>query len=162
MRRCFVLTGFITFLFLLTSCSAQEGPKQQGASPAVEFSLESIKEQTINLSEYRGEGAVILLFWTTWCPYCINEIEMLNQLYEELGKDNVRVLAIDAGESLRTVKRYMRQIGPKFDVLLDRNLKVSGAYRINGVPFYIFIDKQGGIVSKGNYFPSNYKQLSAE
>lgn len=174
MKRRIGLAFFVLISFFLVSCSAQEKQKAEEELPAAaasiksqnpirsmakDFSLESIKENPVNFQEFRGRESVLLLFWTTWCPYCRSELQMLNQRFEELAAADVRILAVNAGESLRTVKRYMRQFGPKYDVLLDADVRVSGAYRVNGVPSYILVDKQGRIAFQGNYFPQEYKQL---
>ena len=58
-----------------------------GAAPgekALNFALEDLHGNTIKLSDYRGKK-VIVLFWTDWCPACMEELPAFNRFYAEAG-----------------------------------------------------------------------------
>ena len=64
------------------------------------FSLEDLQGKTHRLADYRGKW-VLVNYWATWCPPCLDEIPVLNSLYSDhLGKDLVVIgIAIESGSS---------------------------------------------------------------
>lgn len=126
---------------------------------ATNFTLLDLENRKISLSEFRGRQ-IILFFWTTWCPYCRKELRQLDALHRELSKDGVEILAINVDEPIDRVQRFIKNISFSYKVLLDRDSTVARDYGILGVPTYIFIDKEGRIVSYDHYFSQEkYKEI---
>jgi peroxiredoxin len=98
---------------------------------------------------------VLLFFWTTWCPYCLQKVKFLNEEYLTLEKNNIALLAINAGEARKLVARLAGKAEIMYKVLLDERGSVSEDYRIGGVPTFILIDKEGKIRYKGNSYPQS-------
>ncbi len=146
-----------------TTQSGVEGQTRKDSSKlAPDFTLNDVYQNAYTLSSYKDKQAVILLFWTTWCPFCRKELKVLNGLYSGLAEDGVEVLSINAGEDPNTVQNFVENNNLAYRVLLDRDNHVSTLYGLIGVPTYILINKQGEIVFKENYFPANeYKDLLA-
>ncbi len=127
---------------------------------APDFTLQDLSQNTLTLSSYRDKQPVMLLFWTTWCPYCRSELKTLKDNYETLKKDGVGLLAIDSAELPAKVGNFIKNYNLPFRVFLDQDGRVAGSYGILGVPTYIYIDKKGHVVSKGHYFSEEmYKEL---
>ena len=149
---------FLLFSFILAIFSTQAFSAQ--ALPAPDFKLSDLDNKSFTLSGYKGKQPVIILFWTTWCPYCRDELKKINQMNEELKKDKVEVLAINAGESLSKVSKFIKSYNLTYPVLLDQDGSVSRSYGIFGVPTYVFIDNKGDIRLQENYFPEEeYKKI---
>ncbi len=123
------------------------------ANNAPDFTLQSIGKESVSLSNYKGNNPVLLLFWTTWCPYCRDQLMAANRKYPELKKAGVELLAINVAESVGKVDKFVRLRNLNYPVVLDNNSSVSEAYSVMGVPFYVLIDKEGKILFKGNGFP---------
>jgi len=149
MRATFILLFFLSFG---AGCyAAQDNAGSLKSAPA--FKLTGLNGKEVSLSDYKGKKAVVLFFWTTWCPYCREEMRGLNQEYAELTKGNIGFLAINVGESEDKVRNFVKSRILDFEVLLDRYTTVADSYDLMGVPTYIVIDKSGAIVSTGNHFP---------
>jgi len=146
-----MLLFFISFGF--SSYAAQDNLSSLKAAPA--FQLNDLNDKIVSLSDYKGEKAVILFFWTTWCPYCREELKVLNQEYSGLTKDSIEVLTIDVGEPKYKVDNYAKSYNLSFEVLLDLDSLVAREYDLMGVPTYFVINKSGEVVSAGNHFPKN-------
>ncbi len=141
------------FLFAASPLQAKTGEL------AINFNLLDLENQEISLSEFRGMP-VILFFWTTWCPFCREELKQLNLMHRELSENGVQVLAINVEEPAEKVQRFMQRYPFSYKVLLDKDATVARDYGILGVPTYIFIDKEGRFVSYSHYFPQEkYKDI---
>lgn len=105
----------------------------------------------------------MLFFWTTWCPFCREELKFLKENYPDLAKGGLVLAAIDAGESFSRVENFTKSYNFPFQVLLDRDTAVAGAFEILGVPTYVLIDKKGYIRLIEHYFPKEkYKSIISE
>lgn len=138
----------------------EEKPGSTSTKLAPDFTLYDIYQDAYTISNYRDKQAVLLLFWTTWCPFCRKELKVLNGMYSGLAADGVEVLSINVGETPSTVQNFVQDYNLVYRVLLDRDNRVAGLYGLIGVPTYILINKQGEVVFKDNYLPAaEYKDL---
>ena len=125
---------------------------------AGEIVLNSLDGQTVNLSNYKGKP-VILFFWTTWCPYCRQEIKNLNQQYSAMSKDGIVVFGVNVSESAAKVERFFKDYQLNLKILLDKDGLLADKYELIGVPTYIFLDKSGEMVLQAHNLPDNYKSI---
>jgi len=100
-QTCLKVLAFVLFLLLL--------PIQVTANPllfeemgivapktskfAPEFKLDNIRGGTTQLSDFKGK-IVLINFWATWCAACIEEMESMQNLYDDLKKHDVEIVAI--------------------------------------------------------------------
>ncbi len=113
--------------------------------PAPNFTLEDLEGNKVSLKDYEGKKVVYLNFWASWCPPCRQEMPDLNKLYEENKDDEFIVLAVNVGESEKTVKKFIEENGYTFPVLLDITQEVGITYNTFSIPTSIMIDKEGKI-----------------
>lgn len=128
---------------------------------AGEIILNDLGGQAVNLSSYQGKP-VILFFWTTWCPYCRQELKILNQRYSVMAKEGIVILGVNVGESESKVQRFFKDDQLNFKVLVDKAGLLADKYDLSGVPTYIFLDKTGQVISQAHSLPENYKILLLE
>ncbi|HMC83711.1 MAG TPA: TlpA disulfide reductase family protein, partial [Candidatus Polarisedimenticolia bacterium] len=86
-------TAFLPFLMAAASAPG---------SPATDFRLFDTNGESVGLSSLRGK-TVILHFWASWCPHCLSEMPLLEQLGREFAPRGVEVLAINLAEPQRRV-----------------------------------------------------------
>lgn len=100
-----------------------------------DFTLYTLDGEETSLYAY--EGKIILLnFWATWCPYCVNEMPLLDALDK---RDDVVVLAVDVGEDQDTVNKYLEDSGYGFQVFLDETGDLAGMFGVTGLPMTVFM-----------------------
>mgnify|MGYP001572968096 CR=1 FL=1 len=132
----------------------------QSLSFARNFELEDTRGNKITLNSFKGKQFVFLFFWTTWCPFCVKGLKLLNDRYVSLAKDNVKLLAINVGESRSQLERFLKNSPVACPIFLDKDTSVARSFNLMGVPTYIIINKDGRIVYEENYFPDEeYKNL---
>lgn len=125
--------------------------------------VEKLDGTSINMDQITKEkGVKILSFWATWCVPCINELDAINDVYEDWQDEtNVELIAI-ATDDARTKKRIKPLINGKgweYKILLDENQDLQRALNITTIPHVIVI-KDGEIVFRHTgYFPGAENQL---
>ena len=144
--------GFILafVIFSVLGCGQIDKPVSVSSSyPAHGFKLSALDGKQFSLSDYKDKRAVMLIFWTTWCPYCRVAFSELKNEAEAIKALGVEVLAINVGEPKGLVAAYMNKFGLDFNTLLDTDSSVARDYGIMGVPSYFVIDKNGRIAFNG-------------
>jgi len=129
---------------------------------APDFSLQDTNGETVTLGSYKDKQAVLLVFWTTWCPYCRDGLKNLKDVRGEPANDGLEILAVDVGEPSNKVNNFAKSYRLNFKVLLDQDKSVARSFGVSGVPTYILINQNGNIVFKDAYFPQEYKSLITE
>ena len=128
-----------------SSCSPSEPTPQSEKAP--DFTLPTMTGANITLSELEGTP-VVLVFWATWCGYCSTELHRLEDVAQQSAGE-IKVIAIDRGESISTVKRFFGDYEPTMIVALDETEEVFWNYssryssRPGSIPFTLFVDSEG-------------------
>ncbi|WP_214226134.1 TlpA disulfide reductase family protein [Pedobacter sp. B4-66] len=115
--------------------------------PAKDFTLVDLNNKKIALSNLKGK-VVVVNFWFTGCPPCIEEIPELNKLATSYNKSKVKFLAITFDKE-DTVRNFQKDHEFKFQILTDAK-KITEDYNIMLYPTTFVIDKTGVIRSAIN------------
>lgn len=126
---------------------------------AQDFTLQTVRDQSITLSKHIKGKRAILLFWTTWCPHCRVAVKEINAMSDKIAAHNIAVIFISVGEPVATIIRYLENNRYDFDVALDSDQSVSDSYRLMGVPTLVYIDEEGTIKSVENQFSSDFEAV---
>jgi cytochrome c biogenesis protein CcmG/thiol:disulfide interchange protein DsbE len=154
---------FLGLLLLATVSQAAEKISPGEISQAVEFSLPDLDSRMVSVANYRNEKSVLIIFWTSWCPYCLAGLKDLNAKYGQLLNDDIEVLAINAGEARSKAARVAKNYKLLFRVLLDEEGAVSDYFDVIGVPLYVLLDQKGRVIFSDNFYPKQeIKKLSAK
>ena len=98
--------------------------------------------QVLKPEDWRDMAAV-LVFWTTWCPYCRRHNARIDRLHRASAGANLRVLGVALDGDAAAVKRYMRAGNFSFPVLVGMpGLRDQFTSR-QMVPMTCLVDRQG-------------------
>lgn len=114
----------------------------EGRPPAPALELTDIDGKTWTLEGLRGE-VVLLNFWATWCPPCVEEIPSLGRLNLRLDGKPFRVVSVDVGEEAEQVRAFLKRVPADFPVLLDPEGSVTAPWKIRAFPTSFLIDPEG-------------------
>lgn len=108
--------------------------------------LPDLNGNRVRLSDFRGR-VVLLNFWASWCPPCLEEMPSMEELHRAMGTEGLVVLAVNLGEDAPGVRKFMHERGLTFPVLMDRGESPLsfGAY---GIPVTYLIDRRGRAAAK--------------
>jgi len=147
MRRIGIFVGIFFGLVLLISPSGLGAEtvsmmqKGAGKEQAPNFILKDLYGRTVNFKSYQGRN-VLLVFTTTWCPYCKQEIAELKQFHKAY-KGRLDIIAIYVNESTRKVFGFVRERKIPYTVLVDPEGEVARTYGIIGVPTRVLVGRDG-------------------
>ncbi|MDQ3667394.1 MAG: TlpA family protein disulfide reductase [Acidobacteriota bacterium] len=110
--------------FLLI-CLLFVGATAQHPDPLPEFSLRTLKGQTVTSQELK-DSIVVLDFWATWCEGCIREIPAFNRLGQKYGPRGVKVIgmAVQSGWA-KDIRKFARQYKVRYTLLVGNDETVS-------------------------------------
>lgn len=114
---------------------------------APDFELSDLDGRKVKLSDYRGK-VVVLNFWATWCPPCVQEMPSLTRLHESLGPRGVTVVTVSVDEDEQALRRFVANHGVRVPVLRDPGRTVSNRYQTYKYPETYILDRQGRLVEK--------------
>lgn len=136
----------------------QDLKKLAKGSPSPTFSFYDINEKRVSLDSLKGK-IVYIDIWATWCLPCIKEIPDLQKLEEELKGEAIQFVSICTDDDKERWQKMVREkaLGgiqlytPKSDLAFFTD------YKLEGIPRFILIDKQGNIVDANAMRPSDEK-----
>lgn len=154
----------VLFLFSFLPLCKASGKVMPSEFPlAYEFKLNDLQGGEASLSSYKNKKTILLVFWTTWCPYCRDALRSLQADSKSIDSMGVEILAINVAEPKNRVAKFADSSKLSFRVLLDQDSSVADRYDLLGVPTYVLINKSGRIVFNGNRFTKEkLKQLTLE
>jgi len=141
-----IVVGAIVGIALSRSSSSPSNSTPQ-SDEAPNFTLTTMTGANITLSELEGTP-VVLNFWATWCGPCRGELPYLEAAAQD-SEGEIKVIAINVGESASTVQTFFGDYEPTMIVASDRNRKAFADYcqkygnSRGGIPFTLFVDSEG-------------------
>ena len=145
MRRPLVLLLFLLSLLMLsvTPCLAVKLN-----TPAPDFVLKDLQGARQALSAYKGK-VVILNFWSTTCPPCVQELPSLNELSREQKQSGLVVLGIALDPAEKPVRELVGKLRLEFPIMLDSTKDVYfDSYGLFGQPVSVIVDRSGLVREK--------------
>ncbi len=109
------------------------------------LTLQTMDGQTVSLASL-SDKVVLLNFWATWCPPCIEEMPSMIDLQKRMANDpRFVMLAVSADESWDPVRKFFGEEKPPFTVLLDAKGALAKQYGTTMFP-ETFVVKGGRII----------------
>ena len=99
-------------------------------------------DRTVALKDLRGK-VVVLNFWATWCPPCVDEMPSLVQMQKQLKDRGVTVLAVSLDEDARQYHTFLEKNKVDLLTVRDPQQKSNELYGTFKFPETYIIDRQG-------------------
>lgn len=137
----------ILFALLVTlpGCYGGSRPPRIG-NPAPDFTVKD-SDRSVTLSQFKGQ-VVVLNFWATWCPPCIEETPSLVQMQSQMKDKGVTVLAVSIDADDSQYHKFLKQYGVNMVTVRDEDRKAPTLYGTFGWPETFIIDRSGVVRRK--------------
>jgi len=109
------------------------------------LALENLSGQTVDLKKLTRH-VVLVNFWASWCPPCVDEMPSLQRLSRKLPEDAFTILGVNIAEDKTTILKFLtEQVNVDFPVLLDSDGAVMRQWNVMAFPTTFVVDKSGKI-----------------
>jgi peroxiredoxin len=102
-----------------------------------------MSDEHIELEDLQGK-VVLLDFWGTWCPPCVESVPELRNLHKKYSKEPSFVLIGISSDSDEEVWREFttknKMVWPQYR---DKDRRIQRAFGVRAFPTYIVIDHEG-------------------
>jgi peroxiredoxin len=133
-------------LAAVVAATLQE-PNVQAGDRAPYFSIVSEKGKVVTRESFGGK-LLVLNFWATWCPPCVEEMPSLNEFSRELAPSGVVVLAVSVDRNEPAYRRFLDRFGLQFEVARDPDAAISASYGTTKYPETYVINERGEVLEK--------------
>lgn len=127
--------------------NAEFGQVEVSADQADDFSLKLMAGGTLTLSELRGK-AVMVDFWSSWCPPCRREAPVLAEVYLEYEGLPVEFVGVDIWDVPSAAQEHIDRYNVPYPNGIDADGIIVINYGVTGLPEKFFISPEGTIVKK--------------
>lgn len=141
-ERAIFLRGALAAALLTCAIGLAAASKER--EPAPHFSATTTTGEKFTNASIKGKVA-LFEFWTTWCGFCADEAAFVDKIGKELAPKGLILLAIDVGESKKTVKKYLEQHPRDCKIVMMEDTNLAAMYQANEYPIYVVIDRDGFI-----------------
>jgi cytochrome c biogenesis protein CcmG/thiol:disulfide interchange protein DsbE len=140
------LAAAAALLLLVASPYSRQGEGSIVGNKANDFSFE-LNGKPARLSELRGK-VVVLNFWATWCPPCVEEMPALSRLHQQLISSGGMVLGISVDDDEAKYQKFLQDHQITFPNYRDPTKNIPASYGSFMFPETYIIDRDGKIARK--------------
>ena len=112
---------------------------------APEFSIRADNGRTVSLPNFGGK-LLVLNFWATWCPPCVQETPSLSAFAATYASKGVVVFGISVDKDEKAYRAFLQKFNPAF--LYTREFKLHEDFGTFMYPETYIIDAQGKVLKK--------------
>lgn len=126
--------------------------------------VKNLQGNAINTNEIKNNGKPFIInFWATWCKPCVQELEAINEKYEQWQKETgvkIYAVSIDDSRSTKRVAPFTKSKSWAYEILLDENSDFRRAMGVDNPPFTFLYNGKGELVYKHTgYAPGDEFEL---
>jgi cytochrome c biogenesis protein CcmG/thiol:disulfide interchange protein DsbE len=132
-------------LYVFAAPSYRQGEPSLAGRKAQDFDVQIAGAS--HLSDLRGK-VVVLNFWASWCPPCLEETQSLNTLQQDIVPKGGIVLGISVDEDKAAYEKFLTDNHVVFATYRDATKKTATDYGTSMFPETYLIDRQGRLARK--------------
>jgi peroxiredoxin len=113
------------------------------------FALENVRDGKIVESDSFKGRVLLLTFFATWCPPCLEEVPNLIKLQNEMSGAGFSVIGMSVDQQgPATVAKFVENKAINYPVLLAEAKTTTDFGGIYGIPVAFLVNKAGNVVKK--------------
>lgn len=133
--------GIFCLLFSISSAYA--------AAQMPSFSLpDAVSGSTVNSTKFTGK-TLLVTFFATWCPPCMQEVPTLIELQQQFSKADFSVVGLSVDEGgPEIVAKLIQNRSINYPVLMADAATARNFGGVVGIPTSFLVNKEGNVVKK--------------
>jgi cytochrome c biogenesis protein CcmG/thiol:disulfide interchange protein DsbE len=133
----------IALVYVISSAIHEHVVVEGDSAPS--FTVRTDNGQTVSTANFGGK-VLVLNFWASWCPPCVQETPSLTQFTADYSRKGVVVLALSVDRDQKAYRAFLDRFKPAFLTAID--YKVHEDYGTFIYPETYIIDRSGKVVKK--------------
>jgi cytochrome c biogenesis protein CcmG/thiol:disulfide interchange protein DsbE len=133
--------------FLYTIHDLFEQRVIEAGDKAPKFTITTEAGTKVSNKEFGGK-LLVLNFWATWCPPCVEEMPSLNEFARVMQPQGVVVLGVSVDRNEKTYRDFLARNQLSFQVARDPEENISSTYGSFKWPETYVINPDGKVVQK--------------
>jgi peroxiredoxin len=114
---------------------------------APNFSIAASNGRTITPHDFGGK-LLLVNFWATWCPPCVDEIPGLNEMARQLGPKGLVIFGISQDKDENVYNQFLAKNPLVFPIVRDPSESIQLSYGTIQIPESYLIDRNGRVIEK--------------
>jgi cytochrome c biogenesis protein CcmG/thiol:disulfide interchange protein DsbE len=114
---------------------------------APNFHIKTDRGREVAADNFGGK-LLVLNFWATWCPPCVEETPSLEEFARELGPQGVVVLGVSVDRNESLYRKFLERYSIPFETARDPDADIPASYGTFQYPETYIIDRSGKVVEK--------------
>lgn len=151
-RRGLLAWGSLALLGGVNAAHADEAkvppppPLEQAAADAPLG--QTLEGKAVQLSDFDGKP-VIVFFWASWCPYCRNELPMLERLQGAIG-ERMRVIAVNVEERavFKKIHRALAETSKMLHTFDPGEASAKAFRKPSSLPYTLVLRGDGSVAAR--------------
>lgn len=140
---------FLLVLFALLTSTVSWTVVAQATTQMPSFALESVRDGKIIQSNLFDGKVLLLTFFATWCPPCVEEIPILVELQNELADAGFSVIGLSVDQQgPSVVATFIEKRSINYPVLMAEAKTTTDFGGVYGIPVAFLVNKSGNVVKK--------------
>ncbi len=134
-------------LSYIAELKMEERPTLSLGDMAPEFEAKQLDGSTFRLADYRGKKAVLIDFWATWCPPCVDEIPTIKKIAETYRNQGLEVVGVSLDREEKALRDFVKRENLSYVQVFEKEKTrtITKSYGVWGIPSVFLIDKNGVI-----------------
>ncbi len=124
--------------------AAPKGLLQLTPRPAPIINLRDIDGKPYRLKDELG-SVVFVHFWASWCRPCRREMPAIQNMWNTLKKEGLKIALINTAENEDTVFSFLATYAPDIRPLMDRDGQVTEKWQPRGLPATYLVGHKGNV-----------------
>jgi peroxiredoxin len=130
----------LPLLAAFPACYSGSRPPHIG-SAAPDFTVQD-SDRSLKLSDFRGQ-IVVLNFWATWCPPCVEEMPSLVEMQRRMQAKGITVVAISVDVDQGAYNQFLKEHNVNLLTVRDAAQNSNRLYGSFKFPETYIIDRSG-------------------
>jgi len=163
-RTLYYLAGLLIVLLVMVNLTAPEPVTSKFMGQRITFRGVSLSTDSdikvFDLEAHRGK-VVLVNFWATYCPYCLEEMPQLQRIYTDLQHDDFVVIGVSSDASHILEGFLTKQSQPWDNIFGEDAVRLVKKFDVNTIPRAFLINREGVLVAVGNGVESMQNKIYA-